>query len=109
MTNEEFRAWRDSLGLTKVEAAKQLGVSLSTISLFENGTRYDNGKEVLIPKAVEMACYNLSRACLTNEAIAFMELWQSIDWDEKPPVLLELDTIANNIRAAVDGSPLPEN
>jgi transcriptional regulator with XRE-family HTH domain len=105
MTSLEFKQWRASLGLTKVLAAKQLGISLSNLSLYENGHRYDNGKAVEIPKTVELACFNLSRACLTDEAIAFWQTWRNIEWDSSAPVIGELNDIATRIGEAVGGHP----
>lgn len=55
MTNAEFAAWREKLGLTKVAAAKALGISVASVALYENGKRFDDGRPVQIPKTVILA------------------------------------------------------
>lgn len=55
MTNADFIAWRKKLGLTKVAAAKALGVSVSSVTLYENGKRFDDSRPVVIPKVVTLA------------------------------------------------------
>lgn len=55
MTPEQFIAWREKLGLSKVAAAKALGVSVSSVSLYENGKRFDDSRPVKIPKVVTLA------------------------------------------------------
>lgn len=55
MTPAEFAAWREKLGLSKVAAAKALGISVATVALYENGKRFDDGRPVKIPKTVALA------------------------------------------------------
>lgn len=56
MTPQRFRQWRDGLGLTQSEAAKALGIGLSTLQLYERGRRFDDNRAVEIPRAVALAC-----------------------------------------------------
>ena len=56
MTPNQFKAWRNRLGLSRKEAGTKLGLSASTIQLYENGKRFDTGAKVSIPKTVEVTC-----------------------------------------------------
>jgi len=56
MTPDEFKAWRKSLGFTQTEAAEALGVSRGSVELYELGKRRDDGREVVIPKTIALAC-----------------------------------------------------
>ena len=56
MTPEQFKAWRTRRGQTQAEAARSLGLSKGSIELYEAGQRRDDGRPVLIPKTVELAC-----------------------------------------------------
>lgn len=60
MTPIELHAWRKSLGISQQEAADELGISKSTVELYEAGRRRDNGQPVEIPKYIEAACNWLS-------------------------------------------------
>jgi transcriptional regulator with XRE-family HTH domain len=61
MTSDEFRQWRSAMGLTQLQAAGMLGLSKSTIELYESGKRRDNDQLVEIPKVVALACAALRR------------------------------------------------
>jgi transcriptional regulator with XRE-family HTH domain len=56
MTPEDFKAWRKGLKFTQAEAAEALGVSKSSVELYEAGKRRDDGRAVEIPKTVALAC-----------------------------------------------------
>lgn len=56
MTPQQLRAWRDRHGLSRAKAGEALGISKETIDLYELGYRRDNGKPVIIPKAIALAC-----------------------------------------------------
>lgn len=58
VTSEEFRQWRAEMGWTADEAARQLGITARTISIYENDKRPDN-KPVNIPPTVWLACQAL--------------------------------------------------
>jgi len=58
MTPERFRAWRKALGLKQRDAAERLGLKKRMIQYYEKGRR--DGKEVMIPKTVRLACYAVS-------------------------------------------------
>lgn len=58
MTPGQFRAWRKGLGLKQKEAAELLGLKKRVIQYYEKGRR--DGKNVGIPRTVELACYALS-------------------------------------------------
>lgn len=60
MTPEQFKAWRKHLRLTQAAAAEALGISPSSIVLYERGSRIDDGRPVEIPKTVELACAALA-------------------------------------------------
>lgn len=53
LTAERFRAWREHMGVTKVQASHWLGTSERTIHNYETGDRP-------IPQAVSLACAALS-------------------------------------------------
>lgn len=56
MTPQQLIAWRERLGLNQIAAAKAIGVSPSMLRLYEHGKRYDDGRPVVIPKTVALAC-----------------------------------------------------
>jgi transcriptional regulator with XRE-family HTH domain len=56
MTPEQFKAWRKHVGLSQAKAAEALGIGISTIDLYERGARREDNREVVIPKAIELAC-----------------------------------------------------
>lgn len=58
VTPEEFIFWRKSLGYSPAAAAKNLGVSPSTVSFYENGKRKEG--VVKIPVTVALAMSALS-------------------------------------------------
>lgn len=98
MTNDQFKTWRKSLRLTKKAAAKALGISVASVSLYEAGKRFDDDRPVEIPKTVELACACLSRRCLTTEAVAFSKAWLSGSRDQDV-----FSRIATDIDLAVSG------
>jgi transcriptional regulator with XRE-family HTH domain len=55
MTPEQFTAWRERMGWSKVETAKQLGVSIASVALYERGTRFEDDRPVEIPKTIILA------------------------------------------------------
>ncbi|MBX3537324.1 MAG: helix-turn-helix domain-containing protein [Chelatococcus sp.] len=56
MTPEQFKAWRKHLKLSQPEAAAVLGISPGSVFNYEKGARSEDGRPVLIPKTVELAC-----------------------------------------------------
>lgn len=56
MTADQFRSWRKGLGLTQAAAAAALGVSKSSVELYEAGKRRDDGRLVEIPRHIALAC-----------------------------------------------------
>jgi transcriptional regulator with XRE-family HTH domain len=60
MTPEAFKAWRKHMDWSQAEAAKHLGVSPGSVDLYERGSRREDGRPVIIPKPVELACAALA-------------------------------------------------
>ena len=58
MNPAQFKAWRKSLGLKQKDAAEKLGLKKRMIQYYETGKR--DGKKVVIPKAIRLACYALA-------------------------------------------------
>lgn len=58
MTPAAFAAWRAHMGLSKKAAAEALGVSPRMVGYYESGER--DGRSVLIPKPVTLACAALA-------------------------------------------------
>jgi transcriptional regulator with XRE-family HTH domain len=58
MTPQEFRAWRKAMGLKQKETAERLGLKKRVIQYYERGHR--DGRDIEIPKSVELACYALA-------------------------------------------------
>ncbi len=58
MESAQFKAWRKGLGLKQREAAEKLGLKKRMIQYYETGKR--DGKKVVIPRTVALACYALS-------------------------------------------------
>lgn len=59
MTPDEFKAWRKAMNLKQKDASDLLGLKKRVIQYYEKGQR--DGKDVEIPKTVELACYALSK------------------------------------------------
>jgi transcriptional regulator with XRE-family HTH domain len=67
MTPDDFRAWRKRMGWTKVRAARELGISQASVSLYEKGERYDlPGVPVTIPRAIVLSCKLLEQQHATS-------------------------------------------
>jgi transcriptional regulator with XRE-family HTH domain len=60
MTPHDLRNWRANLNLTQQQAADLLGVSVTTVELYERGVRRDSNKPVPIPRYIELACATLN-------------------------------------------------
>jgi len=56
MNNEQFKAWRKKMNLTQQQAADALGLSIQALGNYERGTRYEDGRAVIIPRTVALAC-----------------------------------------------------
>jgi len=56
MTNEQFKTWRQKMGLTQKQAADALGISLQALGNYERGYRYEDERSVKIPLVVDLAC-----------------------------------------------------
>jgi len=59
MKPQQFRRWRNSLGLKQKEAAELLGLKKRMIQYYEKGER--DGKSIKIPKYVRLACYAVDK------------------------------------------------
>ena len=57
MTNEEFNAWRQRLGLTYAAAAEALGTSERSVYNYAR----DGEPQFIIPRYIELACCELER------------------------------------------------
>ena len=60
MLPKELKDWRLRMGLTQEAAADELGVSLTTMELYERGSRRDSDQPVTIPRSIELACAALA-------------------------------------------------
>lgn len=60
MTPEEFKSWRKGMGYTQAEAAAALGIGMSSVRLYEHGKRHEDGRPVVIPRTLELACAALA-------------------------------------------------
>ncbi len=58
MNADSFKTWRKSLGLKQKDAAEKLGLKKRVIQYYEKGHR--DGKDIEIPKTVELACLALA-------------------------------------------------
>lgn len=56
MSPDDFKAWRTTMGLSQQAAADALGISKGSVELYEAGKRRDDGRPVVIPKTVALAC-----------------------------------------------------
>lgn len=57
MDPEDFNNWRvDEMGYTQTQAAVALGVSKGTVINYEAGKRREDGRPVVIPKYIALAC-----------------------------------------------------
>lgn len=60
MTADDFKAWREHMGLSQVKAAEALGISKSSVENYERGARPEDGRPVVIPRTVALACAALA-------------------------------------------------
>ncbi len=72
MSAEAFKAWRRKLGLSQKEAAKALGLKLRIIQYYEKGER--DGKAIVIPRSVRLACQALITGILDYDGQNVMVL-----------------------------------
>ncbi|KAA0970906.1 XRE family transcriptional regulator [Aureimonas fodinaquatilis] len=70
MTSQEFKAWRSALSLSKKEAAMALGLSIPSIYNYELGYRREDGRPVIIPRPVALACAALANGLEPWRAVA---------------------------------------
>jgi len=56
MKNEQFKTWRKKMNLSQRQAADALGLSIQALGNYERGSRYEDGREVKIPKSIALAC-----------------------------------------------------
>lgn len=59
MTPEQFKNWRAHMGFSQARAAEVLDMSEDAIGYYDLGRRRD-GRAVVIPKTVELACAALA-------------------------------------------------
>ena len=59
MTPENFKSWRKAMGLKRKEIAALLGIKMRKLRCYEKASNHKNN--IPIPKAVQLACYALSR------------------------------------------------
>jgi predicted transcriptional regulator len=68
MTPDQFRAWREQLGLSKASAARALGISPSRLYDYEAGMKRGTDRPAPVPRVVELACLALELMVETDEA-----------------------------------------
>ena len=56
MTGDDMKAWRATMGMSRPAAAKALGISPKTIENYERGHRVEDGRPVVIPRSIALAC-----------------------------------------------------
>jgi len=56
MNNEQFKSWRKKMKFTQQQAADALGINNRSVVNYERGKRYDDGRAVIIPRTVALAC-----------------------------------------------------
>jgi len=56
MTPRDFKNWRKQMGFTQQQAAEALGLSKATIENYDKGVRREDGRPVIIPRVVALAC-----------------------------------------------------
>ena len=69
MTPQDFQAWRKARGESRAASAAALGISQATIKLYEAGRRFDDGRPVEIPLAVQLACAALTHGLSPADAL----------------------------------------
>ena len=67
MTGSEMRELRTKLGWSQQRLATELGMSVSQIANYERGTVRSTGRQVAIPKVVELALEALEARHLRGE------------------------------------------
>ncbi len=56
MSPETFKTWRKTMGFTQKEAGAALGITKWAIENYERGARREDGRSVIIPKSIALAC-----------------------------------------------------
>jgi len=56
MKPEQFKMWRKKMGFTQQQAADALGLNNRSVINYERGSRYEDGRAVIIPRTVALAC-----------------------------------------------------
>lgn len=75
MAPEQFRAWRKGLGLKQRDAAEHLGLKKRMIQYYEKGKR--DGKAVVIPKTVRLACAALAEGVADFDGVTVIRRSQA--------------------------------
>lgn len=61
MTPTQFQSWRNHMRLSKTRAAAALGISWSSVDLYERGERRGGDRRaVVVPLSIELACAALA-------------------------------------------------
>lgn len=103
MDSAQFRAWRKGLGFTQAAAAEALGLKKVTVTLYERGTRYEDGAPVVIPQHIALACAAISaqqsKRVPTTEAA-------DVNVEPKPPTRVKRIRIEGPIEVLSIKGPL---
>ena len=123
MTAAEFKCWRERLGLSQQAAAVALGLSKSSIELYERGARRDDARPVDIPVTVELSCKYLAQQARLRHQLTMLESGKltmredkgrglvdvTQEWAEQLRTWLsDLDAALNAIKPIVGGFQLVE-
>ena len=103
MTPSSFKSWRESLGFSQQAAADALGLSKGSIELYERGSRREDGRPVVIPTTVQLACERVTRLWKQRQpglgpvSLIYADgpLTQPIDGRSRPPTM-QIEQYENN-------------
>jgi transcriptional regulator with XRE-family HTH domain len=90
-----LKSWRECLGLSQKAAADALGISKSSIELYERGTRRDDGRPVSIPTTVALACKYLEQEARLRHQLDMLQSGKMTTRGEKGGMMV--DTTAETI------------
>jgi transcriptional regulator with XRE-family HTH domain len=77
------------MGLSQQAAADLLGISKSSIELYERGTRRDDGRPALIPITVDLACKYLEQQVRLRRQLDMLESGKMTTRAEKGGVMVD--------------------
>ena len=94
MTPDNFKSWRKAMGLKRKEIAALLGIKMRTLRSYEKASDHKNSMP--IPRAVQLACYALSRGVSEFDGNIAKNSFNGLGASEHIEMMKPKDTVKTN-------------